>query len=212
MKMDRIKTIFSVKLFIISWFAVLTQYYLMQENSDASALETTIRFFSFFTILTNTLVALYYTAEVFKITNGPLNFSKKPGVLTAITTYIFIVGLVYQILLRQLWHPEGLQRLVDELLHTLIPLAVVIYWSLYQNKSLLNYKLIPKWLLYPLFYLCYVLLLGSFSNFYPYPFIDAAHLSSVQVLINATLLTGLFVLVSFIFVAIAKGITKRNND
>jgi hypothetical protein len=45
----------------IAWFAVLAQYYLMIENRVASFSETTIRFFSFFTILSNTLVAIYFT-------------------------------------------------------------------------------------------------------------------------------------------------------
>lgn len=211
MTTNTIKNIYSIKLSIIAWFAVLAQYYLMLQNSQNSLIETTIRFFSFFTILTNTLVALYFTAEVFKLQQGLFNFRNKPGTLTAITTYIFIVGLVYQIVLRHLWHPEGLQRIVDELLHSLIPLAVIIYWCLYQNKSLLSYNLIPKWLLYPLLYLCYVLLRGSFSHFYPYPFIDAEHLTVMKVTINAITLTGLFVLVSFSFVAIAKGITRRNS-
>jgi len=48
------------------------------------------------------------------------------GVITAITVYITIVGLVYNVILRFLWKPEGLQFIVDELLHTVIPLLLLV--------------------------------------------------------------------------------------
>ena len=121
------KKYLSVILAIIAWFAVLTQYYLMIENRVTSISETTIRFFSFFTILTNAMVAFYYTLAIIKPTTAII---QKAGTVTAITVYITVVGLVYQIVLRPLWHPEGLQKIVDELLHAVVPLMVIMYWYL----------------------------------------------------------------------------------
>jgi len=46
---------------VITWLAVLLQFYLTIENRIASIPETIIRFFSFFTILTNTLIAICFT-------------------------------------------------------------------------------------------------------------------------------------------------------
>ena len=51
----------SILFAIIVWFAVLAQFYLIIENRVAPVTETIIRFFSFFTILTNILVAVYFT-------------------------------------------------------------------------------------------------------------------------------------------------------
>lgn len=197
---------------IIAWFAVLTQYYLMIENRGASISETTIRFFSFFTILTNSLVAIYFTLIIFKIKNGFLAIIDKPGTLTAITVYITSVGLVYQIILRHIWQPTGLQMIVDELLHTLIPIMVIIYWYLYENKSLATYKQIPKWLIYPLYpliYLTYILIRGKFSNFYPYPFVDVGNRGLSKVLINGVVLVALFVGLSAIFIRVGRAIKNR---
>lgn len=194
---------------IIAWFAVLTQYYLMIENRGASISETTIRFFSFFTILTNSLVAIYFTLIIFKIKNGFLAIIDKPGTLTAITVYITSVGLVYQIILRHIWQPTGLQMIVDELLHTLIPIMVIIYWYLYENKSLATYKQIPKWLIYPLIYLTYILIRGKFSNFYPYPFVDVGNRGLSKVLINGVVLVALFVGLSAIFIRVGRAIKNR---
>jgi hypothetical protein len=198
----------SLILLLIAWIAVLTQYYLMIENSNNSIIETTIRFFSYFTILTNSLVAIYFTLIVIKIKSGFLKIIDKPGTLTAITVYITTVGLVYQILLRHTWAPKGLQMIVDELLHTLIPIVVIIYWFFYESKALVTYKQIPKWLVYPIIYLTYILIRGTFSNFYPYPFINVENLGLSKVIINVVGLTGLFILLSAVFVSVGKAIKE----
>lgn len=194
---------------IIAWFAVLTQYYLMIENRVASISETTIRFFSFFTILTNLLVAIYFTLIIFKIKNSFLAIINKPWTLTAITVYITCVGLGYQILLRHIWQPTGLQMIVDELLHTLIPIMVIIYWYLYEIKSLATYKQILKWLIYPLIYLTCILIRGKFSNFYPYPFVNVGNLGLFKVLINCALLITLFAGLSAIFIRVGRATKNR---
>ena len=199
----------SILFAVIAWIAVMSQYYLMIENRRASISETTIRFFSFFTILTNLLVAIYFTLIIFKIKNGFLAIINKPGTLTAITVYITSVGLVYQIILRHIWQPTGLQMIVDELLHTLIPIMVIIYWYLYENKSLATYKQIPKWLVYPLIYVTYILIRGKFSNFYPYPFVDVGNLGLSKVLINSVLLIALFVGLSAIFIRVGRATKNR---
>jgi hypothetical protein len=200
----------SILFALIAWFAVVTQFLLMLENRVASVPETIVRFFSFFTILTNLLVAIYFSVQSFQKKNHDAGFTNKPGVLTSITVYIAIVGLVYQILLRHIWQPTGLQKIVDELLHSVIPLLVIFYWYLFENKSKVHYRQISKWLIYPLVYLFYILIRGSFSGFYPYPFVDVKNLGLQKVLINSTWLVILFAVVSLLFVWIGKLFDKKN--
>lgn len=203
------KNVFSICIALIAWFAVLTQYYLMIENRVASIGETTIRFFSFFTILTNSLVAIYFTLISFKIRKVTFTILKKPGTLTAITSYITIVGLVYQIILRHLWHPTGLQMVVDELLHTAIPIIVMLYWYLYENKSPVHYRNIPNWLIYPLLYLFYILIRGSMSNFYPFPFVDVSNIGITKVIVNSIFLMALFAGILFLLIRVGKTIKNQ---
>lgn len=193
----------------IAWFAVVTQYFLMIDNRVVSIHETTLRFFSFFTILTNTLVAIYFSAYLLRKNHGILSLAKKPGTLTAIAVYIIIVGLVYQIILRPIWEPEGLQMIVDELLHSVIPIAVAVYWYLYEDKRAVSYRQIPKWLIYPFIYLILILLLGASSGFYPYPFVDVAHIGFNQVLINSTGLIILFISLSVLMVKLGRILGNR---
>src|SRR5271170_5622365 len=121
-QLSKTKTTFEITGAIIGWLAIILQLYLIIVNRTTSLPETIIRFFSFFTILVNILVALCFTFLAFKSTSGWGSFFSKQQALTAIAVYIFIVGLVYNIILRSLWKPEGLQRFVDESLHTIIPI------------------------------------------------------------------------------------------
>ncbi len=165
-------------------FAILAQFILIIQNRQADILETILRFFSFFTILTNILVAVYFTTRVFPLSRFPFNIFRKKGALTAITAFILIVGLVYQVVLRNIWTPTGLQFIVDELLHTVIPLFVLFYWYLNITDSVSTIKSLMIWLLYPIFYLLFVLIRGHFSNYYPYPFLNVTEIGYQQTFAN----------------------------
>lgn len=191
---------------IIVWFAILAQFYLIIENRVAPVPETIIRFFSFFTILTNILVAVYFTMNAL----GRNQFDKA-GKLTAITIYITIVGLVYQVLLRHIWQPTGLQMVVDELLHSVNPLLVLIYWYLFEMKTSIKYKQIFGWMVFPIVYLVYILIRGNFSGFYPYPFINVSEIGISKALVNGLILLLFFYAVSAFFIFLGRILNKRNN-
>jgi hypothetical protein len=173
---------------IIAWVAVIAQFYLMLERSTNPFGEAITRFFSYFTILTNTLVAFYFLSQAF-VFKGVWN---RPGTLTAITVYIIVVGVVYQIVLRPIWDPQGLAKLVDELLHSVNPLLVLGFWWFYEEKSKVSWSQIPFWLIYPFFYLLYILIRGHYSGFYPYPFVDVIELGFPKVALNSLVLFCVF--------------------
>ncbi|MFC3161459.1 hypothetical protein ACFOEQ_26135 [Chryseobacterium arachidis] len=60
------KKILALIFALIGWFAVIMQYQLMLEDSKFTFLEMTIQFFSYFTILTNIIVAVYFTSQLGK--------------------------------------------------------------------------------------------------------------------------------------------------
>jgi len=183
----------------IIWLSVLLQFYLMLQNRVVSIPETVIRFFSFFTILTNTLAAFYFTVQA-----SHKKILSTPGSLTAIAVYISIVGLVYQIVLRPLWQPVGLQKWVDEMLHSVNPVLVIIYWFWFEERKKVQYQQIFSWLMYPLVYLVVILILASFSGFYPYPFIHVTKIGWQQTGINAVGLLFVFAGMALLFVFLGK--------
>lgn len=187
---------------IIVWLAVIIQYFLMMENRVVSIAETTIRFFSFFTILTNILVAVYFTVQSNKLKQN--SFWNKPGTLTAITVYILVVGLVYQIVLRPIWDPQGLARLVDELLHSVNPLLVLYFWWRYEHFQELKWSQLPKWLIYPFLYFIWAMTHGLLTGFYPYPFVNLPEIGLVQLSSNFSVLVSVFLGFSMLLMWLGK--------
>ncbi|MBP4142040.1 Pr6Pr family membrane protein [Flavobacterium sp. P4023] len=204
------RTKFDILGFCVGWFAIITQFFLMLQNRQTDIPEMIIRFFSFFTILTNILVALYFTSSAFKLKSIPFKWFSSKGTLTSITAFILIVGLVYQIVLRQVWQPKGLQRIVDELLHTIIPLYVLIYWFYNVNKNNLYLKSILNWLLYPVFFLLFVLIRGNFSGYYPYPFVNVSEIGYEKTLINSSIILFIALTLLIILFLIGKAILNKH--
>ncbi|MBC5834273.1 hypothetical protein G6N05_08200 [Flavobacterium sp. F372] len=194
--------------FLIGWLAIIGQFILMIQNRQADIQETIIRFFSFFTILTNILVALYFTSRISISKNTSLSRLTNSGNLTALTAFILVVGLVYQFILRGTWQPTGLQRIIDELLHSAIPLFVFLYWLKFANKTDLIFKNIKIWLWYPIGYFLYVIIRGHFSNFYPYPFVNVIEIGYSQVFINALIISLFFLFIMWVLILIGNKTRK----
>jgi hypothetical protein len=193
------KKVIAFLIALAAWYAVVSQYFLMLDARVVDILETTIRFFSYFTILANILIAVYFSALVIQ-GNSRHRLLSSPGSLTAITGYITVVGLIYQIALRHLWQPEGEQWVVDELLHTVIPIVVIFFWYFNESSFPIRFQQIGVWLIFPLVYFIIILILGGFSNFYPYPFVNVPSLGLTRVLINGACLIILYIVLSALYI------------
>ncbi|GGD23920.1 hypothetical protein GCM10011343_12650 [Flavobacterium orientale] len=185
---------------LLGWFAISTQYVLIIQNSATDTIETTIRFFSFFTILSNILVTLSFTFFYF----NQKNFFTRYATQTALVVYISIVAIVYNLVLRFIWEPQGLQKVTDELLHVIVPILYVFYWIKFTDVIQLYYKYIFKILFFPAAYLVLILIRGHFSNYYPYPFIDVFKIGYNQVVVNSCIVLLAFVVVSLIAVRFSR--------
>jgi len=209
-KKPPLKTLLLVLLVICGWFALVAQMKLNLESKAAPLKELIIRYFSYFTLLTNLLVAIFSTALLVAPRSSIGKFCSRYAAVTAVTANILVVGLVYNIILRPLWQPTGLQKPVDELLHTVIPLLFLCYWLFVVPKKRLSYQSILPWLLYPLLYVIFVLTRGSFSGFYPYPFIDLNKLPIQQVFFNSVGIAIGVITISVMLVAVGNLISKRS--
>ncbi len=197
---------------ILGWLALILQLYILIDNTPGNGLtpiEAVGRFFIFFTILTNLLVAVVTTTLLFAGHSVRGHFFSKATTLTALALYIFIVGLVYNILLRNIWHPQGLQKIADELLHVVVPVVFIIYWLLFAVKSPLRWVNALQWLIYPGIYLVYAMIRGSMEGFYPYPFLDANKLTPGNIIINCVGLLLVFVVAGLFFIAIGKKMSRN---
>ncbi len=134
----------------ISWFALVLQLLLMvQQAAPGTSLHAVVNYFSFFTILTNLLVALGTTLPLLASHSVAGQFFLRPSSQTAIAVYITIVGVTYSLLLRQLWNPQGAQKVADVLLHDVVPVLYVAFWVFLVPKFTLRWSDAVRWLAFP---------------------------------------------------------------
>ncbi|MEB0206354.1 Pr6Pr family membrane protein [Pseudomonas sp. CCC3.1] len=171
-------------------------------TSGASLLGGLVNYFSFFTILTNTLVATVLTYAADTRSSKGRTFFLQPWVSSGIGVSIIVVGVAYNLLLRNLWQPQGLQWLANELLHDVMPVLFTLYWWCCVPKGTLRLSYIGLWGLYPIVYFAYILLRGHLLGVYPYPFIDVEKLGYAQTFVNAFGILAGFVFVALVVVVI----------
>lgn len=197
---------------VLGWAGLGIQLYLIffaRLSVGASLLGGLVSFFSYFTVITNTLVAVVLTCAVTDRESAARRWFLQPWVSSGIAVSIAVVGLAYSILLRHLWHPQGWQFIADELLHDVMPLLFLAYWWLYVPKGSLRLKHLPLWLIYPLVYFAYALLRGHLLGAYAYPFIDVALLGYPQVFVNAGGILLGFVLIALLVIGIDRWQGRR---
>lgn len=197
---------------ILTWYGLGLQFYvtIMTARTNETSVSTAlINYLSFFTILTNFLVALVLTSTLREKKSGQPNFFATPNVQSATAVSIAIVGIVYSLVLRHLWDPEGLQKVADVVLHDVVPVAYVLFWLVFISKEKLRFEDVPRWLAYPAVYLVYTLIRGAITARYPYPFLDAAEIGYLRVALNIVILLAAFLAASFLLLATGRWIGGR---
>ena len=189
-----------IALAIIAWFAVLLQLLLLKESI--------FNFISYFTILSNLLVASSLTLKVLLPQSKIGKYFALVTVQTAIALNIFIVGLVYNTVLRGIWDPKGWQLVADNLLHVVVPFFYVLYWIVFTEKGTLKWKDGIAWTYFPFAYLIYSLVRGHFVGWYPYPFLNVVNVGYTKVFINAGFVLLAFMLFGALLIWI-DGVLKK---
>jgi len=201
-------TVFMCIIAMLVWFALIAQFYLQMQHEHASKGELVIRYFTYYTILTNLLIAICLTILLLMPISKWASFFNRQQTLAASTVYILVVGLVYNLVLRSIWAPTGTQKLVDELLHLIGPILFFLFWLFFVGKHQLRWKHLLPWLIYPFVYCIIVLLRGPSSHFYPYPFMDIDKLGMQRVLVNCLAVTGLFAAIGLAIIGIGKRMAR----
>lgn len=197
----------------LGWFAIALQYFILARRTDADQLAvTTLNFFSYFTILSNILVALALTTPWLTPHSILGRFFALVSVRAGIAMYMIITASIYFGLLRELWSPEGSQYLADALLHYVMPFLYGLDWLLFVRKGGLRWKDAIAWLTFPLAFAAYSLIRGAFSGFYPYPFIDAAALGYARVWLNIGALIVAFVGMGLTLIAVGRWIASLRGN
>ena len=195
---------------LLGWATLVRQFYVSMMASGVMGITQTegiVRFFSYFTVQTNILAALVLTA--FAIKTGPEEWLVHPFVRSAVATYILMVGIIYDTVLRLLEPLQNMLSFTNLVMHYAMPLAYLAFWLTCVRKAGLRWYDPLLWLIYPLFYLGFVLVRGMMSGFYPYPFIDAKTLGYAGVAANTAGLLVVCAAIGFCLVMIGWWLSRR---
>jgi hypothetical protein len=191
----------------IAWCGVLLQLYLslrLAADSGKSLVDGLVGFFGYFTVLTNIFVALATTLPLTFSNSRAGRWFRSAMTLGCATTAIVFVGVVYHLLLRNLWAPAGLQWIADVILHYAVPKALLVNWIMFPPTQELPRWAPLAWCIYPLIYIAYALARGALLSSYPYHFIDVTGLGYSRVLLNSLGLLVVFGVLGGAVYAIAR--------
>lgn len=197
---------------LVGWGALGLQYGLMLGgNPGQSPAGLTLNFFSFFTILTNVLVAVALTLPVAAAGTRPGRWAASEGVRAGVTMYAVVVGLVYHFLLHATWNPQGWSLVANVLLHYVMPIAMLTDWLAFTPKGRLRWIDPAKWLAFPLFYGGWTLIHGYTADWWPYWFVDVSELGIGRAGLYFAGLLVFFLAVGLVVVAIDRTLGRRRS-
>jgi len=196
---------------LIGLTGLALQYWLLYADMTAhgsSPIEATWRYFAYFTILTNTFVTLVMARAALK--PGDLSGLNAPRIELMAVTSILFVCIVYNLLLAARWDPQGWQKIADVIVHQIVPVVFALYWLMRPHGSL-QWRDALFAAIWPAAYAIYGLARGAFDGFYPYFFMDPAHVPIPQLAINMALLMGAFAFGALLLIAGSRALGKRHS-
>lgn len=182
---------------LVGWFSVIGHYV---QKSSFHSLAGTLDYLSYFTMLSNTLAAATFTAAALFADTRAGRFLLSPPMAMATAVYISVTGLVFYFLLSRLYDIHGWEARYDHLLHYVMPPAYVLFWLLYMPKGSLHLQNVQGVMVPPLIYGGWTLFHGSWSGFYPYPFIDVSKLGYANVFAHIVEFVFFFAFIAVVFV------------
>lgn len=152
----------------------------------------TVRYLTYFTILSNLLVSATCAVAVFGGGSRLARWLASARVRGGIALAIGVTGTVYVGILRHLWQPQGAQWWVDTGLHYATPALYLLWWLTAVPHGGLGWRDLGRWLWFPALYVVWAFLRGQVVHEYPYPFLDVGVLGWPVVLRNSVAVLALF--------------------
>lgn len=185
---------------VVTIFALIFQLWLalsghrtLVTEGQPSTRTTLIRFFSYFTILSNLLVAITTTTLALRLDGG----SRLWRVLRLNAVVgIAVTAIVHWFFLRPLLDLHGNDYLADKLLHVVVPALAVAGWLVFGPRGRVQRSDLLPSAIYPALYMVWTLIHGAASSWYPYPFTDVTEHGYPTVLLNACAVIALLAALS----------------
>ena len=195
----------------VVWSALLLQLWLTmgvvvgQGRGFAMGL---VVYFGFFTVLTNLLGALCMSAFAVGPRFAGYRTATHPVAITTVAAAMTMVGLVYFLVLRHTWKPEGAQFVADAALHYVNPVLAVLFWFAVVPAGAVMRRAWLWLFAYPLIYLVYVFARGEVFKIYPYFFIDVGQIGYGAAMRNSLGVLLAYGLVLAVLIGLKQGFAR----
>jgi hypothetical protein len=177
-------------------------------DNPSTPLASGLGIFKYFTILSNLVVVIYF----WMMFSLKLDKSKKfDSWLGAVTVYITITGVIFAAFLQADFRQVGLDKVGSILNHYVIPILTIGFLLYYRKEYAFRFKDILKWMIFPVLYLMYLLIRGSITDDYLYPFFNINILGVGLVTLYTFGMIAFFGLLSFGAVILTNKKNKRVN-
>ena len=160
--------------------------------------------FAYFTILTNLLVAVVFTALAVERTR-----LRASWIVAGTMLSILLVGIIYALLLHGTMELSGGSAVANVLNHMATPVLVPLFWIIFTRKGELRWSHPLVWAIYPLAYLAYSLIRGGQTGKYPYPFLDPGLVGWRQTMLSNLAIAVAFLICSYTLVALDHRLGRR---
>lgn len=187
---------------------ILLQYILFQPLFARMGLGWTssaVFMLFFFTVLTNLMVVALYWSSLVVARSPVARFFARPGVRTAVTAYILLVGIVYATMLHGELALTPAQQLPDAMLHFIAPPLCLAWWWASRPAQPLSFRPIPRWMIWPVCYLAANVGFGAITGTFIYPILDPGKLGWPGVMVVAA---GMIALLALLMAALVT-LTRR---
>ncbi|GAA4869271.1 Pr6Pr family membrane protein [Luteimonas vadosa] len=195
---------------LVGAFALALQCLLLLEatRGEISAGMALLRFFSYFTILSNCLVVLATAAAAIEDGSGA-GFFTRATVRAGIAIYIATTALVYAVVLHSLWQPTGAQWWADILLHYVVPVAYLAWWAGATPHGALRWGNLHGWLAFPLAFVAWIVFRQrAIEAWSPYPFLDLARNSTPSVLASVGMILVVILSIASVLLAMDRWLAR----
>jgi len=154
---------------VLQLVLVMSGSAVLAEDEGPGLAARTARFFGYFTIQANALVA----ATTAVLARDPAYDGPRWRAFRgAATVGITITGLVHFVLLRPLLDLDGLDRLADSLLHLVVPALAVAGWLIFGPRPRIGLRELSLAFLWPVAWLLVTFAVRAATGWVPYPFLD----------------------------------------
>jgi hypothetical protein len=186
---------------LLGWAGLGLQLWLtvgLIESQGGTLLDGMWRYLGYFTIIANLFAATALTLAAL----GRGNARRELAMVSA----MILVGITYSLLLRNVWDPQGWQKVADVMLHDALPLAVLVCWLMRPHRAL-AWRDAGYALILPVGYTAYAMVRGAAQGWYPYPFMDVAQFGAAQVVVNCAVMGVAFGALALLLVWLDRKLT-----